>query len=194
MMHYGATPDASGASYPQVWVGSSTASIAGSNTSSISTSSTAVNINGPVFALGTLTCSATTALSVSGQMNYSGVATGSGTSMVLVSTGSRVAIVTSSERFKTDIKPISETGWLNKIASLKPVTFFYDSAYTHPDDVVELSSGFIAEDFAEIEGLETVINRDITGDPFSISYDRFTAFLVLAIKELKAEIDQLKGA
>ena len=31
------------------------------------------------------------------------------------------------------------------------------------------------------------------GDPISLSYDRLTVFLTLAIKELKAEIDTLKG-
>jgi hypothetical protein len=155
------------------------------------TTCSALGVNSNLTVGGTFTVGSTS--NFNGQMNYAGVATGAGTAMVLVSTGSRVAIVTSSERYKTDIKPINQTGWLDKIASLKPVTFYYDSAYTHPDDAIELSSGFIAEDFAEIEGLETVINRDITGDPFSISYDRFTTFLVLAIKELKAEIDTLKG-
>jgi hypothetical protein len=194
MMHYGATPDGSGSSYPQVWVGSATASIAGSNTSSISTSSTAVNINGPVFALGTLTCSATTALSVSGQMNYSGVATGAGTAMVLVSTGSRVAIVTSSERFKDNIEYITTSGWLDKVLAMKPITYKTSQDFTTPGEPNETQIGFLAEDIYDLGGdLEKAVVLDPLGEPFSLSYDRLTVFLTLAIKELKAEIDKLKG-
>jgi hypothetical protein len=194
MMHYGATPDGSGSSYPQVWVGSSTASIAGSNTSSISTSATAVNINGPTFALGTLTCSATTALSVSGQMNYSGVATGAGTAMVLVSTGSRVAIVTSSERFKDNIEYITTSGWLDKVLAMKPITYKTSEDFTTPGEPNETQIGFLAEDIYDLGGgLEKAVVLDPLGEPFSLSYDRLTVFLMLAIKELKAEINQLKG-
>lgn len=194
MMHYGSTPDGSGASYPQVWVGSSTASIAGSNTSSISTSATAVNINGPTFALGTLTCSATTALSVSGQMNYSGVATGAGTAMVLVSTGSRVAIVTSSERFKDNIEYITTSGWLDKVLAMKPITYKTSEDFTTSGEPNETQIGFLAEDIYDLGGgLEKAVVLDPLGEPFSLSYDRLTVFLMLAIKELKAEIDKLKG-
>ena len=155
------------------------------------TTCSALGVNSNLTVGGTFTVGSTS--NHNGQMNYAGVATGSGTSMVLVSTGSRIAIVTSSERFKTQIKEIQPTGWLDKILQTKPVTFYYDEAYTDPADLIQMSSGFIAEDFADIEGLDTVINRDPLGDPFSISYDRFTAFLVLAIKELAEKVKLLEG-
>jgi hypothetical protein len=113
--------------------------------------------------------------------------------MVLVTTGSRIAYVSSSERFKTEIQPIDETGWLNKIANLKPITYYLDPDFAYPGDPVKLESGFLAEDIAEVEGLETVIVNDLLDEPFSISYDRLTTYLVLAIKEIKTELDQLKG-
>lgn len=144
------------------------------------------SFNGTITAIGS---------SFVGQMNYSGVATGSGTAMVLVTTGSRVAIVTSSERFKDHIAYINTTGWLDKVMAMKPITYKTSEDFTTPGEPNETQIGFLAEDIYEIGGgLEKTVVLDPLGDPFSLSYDRLTVFLMLAIKELKAEIDQLKGA
>ena len=129
-----------------------------------------------------------------GQMNYSGVATGAGTAMVLVSTGSRVAIVTSSERFKEQIQYINTTGWLDKVMQMKPITYKTNEDFTTEGEPNETQIGFLAEDIYDIGGgLEKAVVLDPLGEPFSLSYDRLTVFLMLAIKELKAEIDTLKG-
>lgn len=130
----------------------------------------------------------------SGQMNYAGIATGSGTSMVLVSTGSRVAIVTSSERFKQEIQYINTIGWLDKVLQMRPVTYKTNVDFTTPGEPNETQIGFLAEDIYDIGGdLEKAVILDPLGDPFSLSYDRLTVFLMLAIKELKNEIEILKG-
>lgn len=182
LMHYGATADGSGGTFPQMFVGSANASMSASATHSIGVS-TSIGIN--------LTASSGN-INLNSQTNYTGVATGSGTSMVLVTTGSRIAIVTSSERFKEEIKYVDSQGWLNKILALKPITYKTSSDFTTDGEENETQYGFLAEDVYDLGGgLEKAVVLDPLGDPFSLSYDRFTVFLTLAIKELKADLDKL---
>jgi hypothetical protein len=130
-------------------------------------------------------------LTASAYLINSGIAIQNGTAVHIL-TGGRLVQSTSSERFKKNIVTIPEGGWLDKVTQIRPVNFQYDEAYCEaPDEVI---SGLIAEDIAEIPGFEHLIVNDPLGDPFSVGYDRLTVFLVLAIKELKAELDQLKGA
>jgi len=181
LMHYGATADGSGGTFPQMFVGSANASMFASSTIGIGIATgTGVSING------------NTALN--NQTTYPGVATGAGTTMVVVTTGSRIAIVTSSERFKEQIEYINTTGWLDKVLAMKPITYKTSKDFTTAGEPNESQIGFLAEDIADIGGgFEKAVILDPLGDPFSLSYDRLTVFLMLAIKELKAEIDTLKG-
>jgi hypothetical protein len=181
LMHYGATADGSGGTFPQMFVGSANASMFASSTIGIGIATgTGVSING------------NTALN--NQTTYPGVATGAGTAMVVVTTGSRIAIVTSSERFKEQIEYINTTGWLDKVLAMKPITYKTSEDFTTAGEPNESQIGFLAEDIADIGGgFEKAVVLDPLGDPFSLSYDRLTVFLMLAIKELKAEIDTLKG-
>jgi len=178
LTHYGATADPSGG------VGSTGASIFASSTIGIGVNtSTGINFN-----------ASTGGINLNNQTNYPGVATGAGTSMVVVTTGSRIAIVTSSERFKEEIKYITSPGWLDKVMQMKPITYKTSVDFTTEGEPNETQIGFLAEDIYDIGGdLEKAVILDPLGDPFSLSYDRLTVFLMLAIKELKAEIDQLKG-
>jgi hypothetical protein len=133
-------------------------------------------------------------INLNNQTNYSGVATGAGTAMVVVTTGSRIAIVTSSERFKDNIEYITTSGWLDKVMQMKPITYKTSEDFTTPGEPNETQYGFLAEDIYDLGGgLEKTVVLDPLGEPFSLSYDRLTVFLTLAIKELKAEINQLKG-
>ena len=158
-------------------VGSITASGAITTSSNISTSS-----SGTITGSGNITAQA--------YLINSGIAIQNGTAVHIL-TGGRLVQSTSSERFKKNIISIPEGGWLDKVTQIRPVNFQYDEAYSEaPDEVI---SGLIAEDIAEIPGFEHLIYNDPLGDPFSLSYERLTVFLVMAIKELKAEIDQLKG-
>lgn len=184
IMHYGATADGSGGTFPQMFVGSANASMSASSTHSVGVS-TSIGIN--------LTASSG-GINLNNQTNYPGVATGAGTTMVVVTTGSRVAIVTSSERFKEQIAYINTTGWLDKVMQMKPITYKTSVDFTTEGEPNETQIGFLAEDIYDIGGdLEKAVVLDPLGEPFSLSYDRLTVFLTLAIKELKAEIDQLKG-
>lgn len=181
LTHYGATADPSGGTFPQMFVGSTGASMFANASNGIGVgTSTGVQITGTT--------------SLNSQTNYPGVATGAGTSMVVVTTGSRIAIVTSSERFKEQVEYINTTGWLDKVLAMKPITYKTSKDFTTAGEPNESQIGFLAEDIADIGGgLEKAVVLDPLGDPFSLSYDRLTVFLMLAIKELKAEIDQLKG-
>lgn len=165
-----------------------------------------LNASGGALFTGTTTCSALGVnsnlvvggtivgagnITASAYLINSGIAIQNGTAVHILS-GGRLVQSTSSERFKKNIVNIPEGGWLDKVTQIRPVNFQYDEAYSEaPDEVI---SGLIAEDIAEIPGFEHLIYNDPLGDPFSLSYERLTVFLVLAIKELKAEIDQLKGA
>ena len=181
LMHYGATPDASGGTRPQIYIGSANLSMFAdvSNGIGVSTAS-GTGITGP--------------FSVSGTMTYPGITTASGSTMVVVATGSRVGYTTSSERFKQDITYINTTGWLDKVLEMRPITYRTSEDFTTEGEPNELQVGFLAEDINDLGGgLETTVVLDPLGDPFSLSYDRLVPFLVLAIKELKTQIDELRG-
>ena len=181
LTHYGATPDPSGGTFPQMFVGSANVSMFANASNGIGVgTSTGVQITGTT--------------SLNSQTNYPGIATGAGSTMVVVTTGSRIAYTTSSERFKQDIQYIATPGWLDKVMAMKPITYKTSEDFTVEGEPNETQYGFLAEDIYDLGGgLEKAVVLDPLGEPFSLSYDRLTVFLTLAIKELKAEIDQLKG-
>ena len=94
----------------------------------------------------------------------------------------------SSRRFKEDITSISQEGYLDAMLKIEPVSF----RYINPDFEEPLISGLIAEDLDLIPEFKGVVNYDKEGLPLSIAYDRMSALLVLAIKELKQEFDEIK--
>ena len=155
------------------------------------TTCSALGVNSNTTLGGTLTVGSTTNLN--GQTNYTGIATGSGSTMVLVSTGSRVAYTTSSERFKQNIEYITTPGWLDKVLAMKPITYKTSEDFTTAGEPNETQYGFLAEDIYDLGGgLEKAVVLDPLGDPFSLSYDRLTVFLTLAIKELTERVAELE--
>jgi hypothetical protein len=88
----------------------------------------------------------------------------------------------SSIRYKKDIETLE--GGLDKVLAMRGVT------YIKKDTGIK-EVGLIAEELAEI--LPEVVGFDTQGQPDSVSYSRLTAILVEAIKDLKKEIDELKG-
>lgn len=180
LMHYGSTPDASGGTRPQIYIGSSNVSLAADTSNLIGISTSGTSVNG--------------SFAVNNTMTYPGITTASGSTMVVVSTGSRVGYTTSSERFKQDITYIQTDGWLDKVLSMRPITYRTSEDFTTEGEPNEVQIGFLAEDINDIGGgLETAVILDPLGDPFSLSYDRLTVFLTLAIKELDARIKALEG-
>jgi hypothetical protein len=61
------------------------------------------------------------------------------------------------------------------------------------DAAQDVQYGFIAEEAQEL-GLDELIQYDSTGVPDYFAYEKLPIFLLQLIKELKAEINQLKGA
>ena len=113
----------------------------------------------------------------------------SGTSVVQNSSG-YLKVLGSSRTLKENIVEIPKSGYLDATLRVKPVNFNYIN-----DDVLAIEpiqSGLIAEDLALIPEFRGVVNYNLQGDPISIGYDRMSALLVLAIQELKDEVDTLK--
>lgn len=127
----------------------------------------------------------------SSNITYPGASTASGSTLVLVSTGSRIGFVSSSRKTKKNITALVEGTYLDKILSMEPVSFDW---LDQPEDMpYRRNYGLIAEDTYLIPEIDSVVNLDQNGEPITISYDRITPFLVMAIKELQQEINQLKG-
>ena len=95
------------------------------------------------------------------------------------STTFELAADTSSCRFKTNIRPF--LGGVAELLAIESVRYNPIEKPDGPDEV-----GFIAEQIDEI-GLTEFVCYDIEEKPLSVSYDRMTALLVNAIKELDAE-------
>jgi hypothetical protein len=191
MMHYGNSPSVTG--YPRVAVSSTTSSLAADGSNSLSITTSGNNMQGNMT-FGGSTNTFSNALAANGTITYPGVATGAGTTMVVVTTGSRVAIVTSSERFKEQVQYVNTDGWLNKVLAMKPITYKTSVDFITEGEPNELQYGFLAEDIYDLGGgLEKAVILDPLGDPFSLSYDRLTVFLTLAMKEINARLNTLEG-
>ena len=89
---------------------------------------------------------------------------------------------TSSIRYKENVEQI--TNALDTVMSLRGVTY-------NKKENVDKEIGVIAEEIAEI--LPEVVKFNTEGEANSVSYSRITAILIEAIKDLKKEIDELKG-
>jgi len=103
---------------------------------------------------------------------------------------------TSDQRLKKNI--VDNTDGLSKIASIRVRNF----EYRLPEEITELDSscavantgvqlGVIAQELQQV--LPECVKTESTG-VMSVNSDKLTWYLVNAIKELKAEIDALKGA
>jgi hypothetical protein len=112
----------------------------------------------------------------------------SGTSIVQNSSGF-LKVLGSSRRFKENIVEISKAGYLDAVLKINPVNFTYKNT---DENVVEpVQSGLIAEELDLIPEFKGVVNYDLEGLPLSISYDRLSALLVLAIKEISDRLDAI---
>jgi hypothetical protein len=156
-----------------------------------------IQLSGDVTSLtGGLTVSAGSIFSGTVQLSsattYPGVATASGSNLVVVATGSRIGYVSSSRTTKKNIKPIVAGSYMDKLLALEPVAFDWKD---QPDDMpYRRNYGLIAEDVAALSNeLESIVNYNAEGAPVSISYDRLSTFLLLAVKELQQEINEIRG-
>jgi hypothetical protein len=97
-----------------------------------------------------------------------GATVSSGTAVFINSSG-QLGTVSSSRRFKNDIKPMDQGS--EAILALKPVTFHYKS-----DNTGTPQFGLIAEEVAEIN--PDLVVRDDKGDIYTVRYDAVNAMLL----------------
>jgi hypothetical protein len=88
---------------------------------------------------------------------------------VVIDSAGQLGTVSSSRRFKKEIKPIDQTS--EAILGLKPVTFHYKS-----DSTGTPQFGLIAEDVAKVN--PDLVVRDDNGEIYSVRYDAVNAMLL----------------
>jgi uncharacterized coiled-coil protein SlyX len=110
---------------------------------------------------------------------------------VLIDSFSQLGTVSSSRRFKKEIKPMDKAS--EAILALKPVTFHYKS-----DTKDTPQFGLIAEDVAEVN--PDLVVRDKNGEIYTVRYDAVNAMLLneflkehRKVQEQEASIMQLKS-
>jgi len=120
-----------------------------------------------------------------------GVTTGNNDAVpVVIDSDGQLGTVSSSSRYKTDIKPIEKAS--ESILALQPVSFRYK---VHTDSMPNF--GLIAEDVAKIN--PDLVIYDADGNPFTVRYDAVNAMLLneflkehCVVQEQKATIAELK--
>src|SRR5207237_1149457 len=83
----------------------------------------------------------------------------------------QLGVRASSERFKSDIKPMAKTS--EAILSLQPVTFCYKKELD-PEGVPQF--GLIAENVAKVD--PDLVVRDDQGKPYTVRYEAVNAMLL----------------
>ena len=129
---------------------------------------------------------------ISGISGISGTTLASGAA-VLVDSNGHLGTLTSSKRFKEQIKPMDQAS--QTIYSLKPVTFRYKKEL---DPVGTQQFGLVAEDVEKIS--PDLVMRDKNGDIYTVRYDQVNAMLLNEFlkehhknEEQQATIAQLKS-
>jgi hypothetical protein len=101
--------------------------------------------------------------------NIFGVTTANAATPVLVDSAGQLGTISSSRRFKNEIKSMDQTS--EAILALKPVTFHYKSDKTNTPQF-----GLIAEEVAEVN--PDLVVRDKNGDIYSVRYEAVNAMLL----------------
>lgn len=188
VLNYGASPSAG--AYPQSRITSGAATVTGSAGTGFSANSNGTNgISGATNVFDSITMR--NLMYAQSTCYYAGASTASGSTLVLVSTGSRIGYISSSRTTKKNIEELVPGHYLDVINSLTPVSFDWKE---QPEDMpYRRNFGLIAEDTALIPEVESVVNFDAEGNAVTISYDRLTPFLVMTTKELNAKIQSLEA-
>lgn len=131
------------------------------------------------------------ALKSDGKCDIPGVyaETDPGAANMFVATDGSVRRSTSSLRYKVNVEDM--TYGLKDVLALRPVTY---APKPNGDNEAELGTrygGLIAEE-VHAAGLTEFVGYNEAGEPDSLHYGHMVALCVAAIKDLKAEIEQLK--
>jgi hypothetical protein len=111
-------------------------------------------------------------------------ATSSGGTAVFVNSNGRLGTMTSSRRFKDDIKPMGQAS--ESLFALKPVAFRYKKQID-PAGIAQF--GLVAEEVEKAD--PDLVVRDKEGKPYSVRYDQVNAMLLNEfLKEHKAFLEE----
>jgi Chaperone of endosialidase len=112
---------------------------------------------------------------------------------VHVSSSGQLGILTSSKRFKDEIKPMDKAS--EAVLALKPVTFHYKKELD-PEGIPQF--GLVAEDVEKVS--PALITRDADGKPYAVRYEAINAMLLneflkehQKVQKQQEEIDTLRA-
>jgi hypothetical protein len=113
-------------------------------------------------------------------------ATALGGAAVFVDASGELGTLTSSKRFKDQIKPMDKAS--EALFALKPVTFRYKKEI---DPAGAPQFGLVAEDVEKVN--PALIVRDKEGHPYSVRYDQVNAMLLNEFLKEHKTVQQLKA-
>jgi trimeric autotransporter adhesin len=116
--------------------------------------------------------------SISGQTSTNGIP-------VLINSSNKLGTLTSSKRFKEEIKPMERVS--EALFSLKPVTFRYKKEID-PAGTPQL--GLVAEDVEKVN--PDLVVRDKEGKPYTVRYDQVNAMLLNEFLKEHHQVQDLK--
>ncbi|HEX6903324.1 MAG TPA: tail fiber domain-containing protein [Thermoanaerobaculia bacterium] len=111
-------------------------------------------------------------------------ATASGGVQVFVDAAGQLGTLTSSKRFKEDVRDMGETS--DALLLLRPVTFHYKAPYD--DGARLLQYGLIAEEVAKVA--PELVQYDPTGQPFTVRYHALNAMLLNELQKQHAKVEE----
>jgi hypothetical protein len=104
---------------------------------------------------------------------------------VVIDSAGQLGTVSSSERFKKEIKPMDKTS--EAVLSLRPVTFHYKT-----DSKGTAQFGLIAEEVAKVN--PNLVVRDRKGEIYSVRYDAVNAMLLNEFLKEHGKVQELESA
>jgi hypothetical protein len=113
--------------------------------------------------------------SIFGRTSTDGVA-------VLINSDNKLGTLTSSKRFKKDIRPMDTAS--KELFALKPVSFRYNKDI---DAAGKTQFGLVAEDVEKVN--PDLVVRDKEGKPYSVRYDQVNAMLLNEFLKARRQID-----
>ncbi len=118
---------------------------------------------------------------ISGQTSSGGV-------NVFINGAGRLGTMTSSARFKRDIRPVDDARAI--VQALRPVRFFYRPEYDGGDRASQF--GLIAEEVEKVD--RDLVVLDPTGAPETVRYHFLPTLLVAEVQRLERELTALRDA
>jgi hypothetical protein len=115
---------------------------------------------------------------ITGQTSSGGVA-------VFINANGKLGTLTSSARFKDNIKPMANAS--ESILALKPVTFRYKEEID-PEGIPQF--GLIAEEVEKVN--PTLVARDKEGKPYSVRYEAVNAMLLNEFLKEHRKVEKLE--